>query len=240
MSGESQVVNLLTSHVSWAFSENMSINNLHDKKWNKFLSLIWLFQFIPFVDFVLASGSLATGNMREESDFDVIVGVRKGRIFTTRFFCFLIFSILRLWARHPGKSKNRLCFNHFVTPDGYTLKPPYNDYWQTLYSKLVPVYGDPMHIQRFYRANTSWMKAAKLYEKDSRHKFTEKNIFGKILEDLLSGTFGNWLEKELKKIQIEKMESGRNPENEYKPRIIVNDDELEFHPNTKRIEEWSR
>lgn len=207
-------------------------------KWRKFEKLIWPFQFIPFVDFVLASGSLATGNMRKESDFDVIVGVRHGRIFTVRMACFIIFSILSAWAKHPGKSRDRICFNHFISPEGYMLKPPYNEYWQDLYSKLVPVYGDPILIQRFYRANQSWMRNPKLYEKTARHLFTEKNILGKLKEEILSGTFGDWLESELKKIQSNKIEQGRNPAKEYKPRIVVSDSELEFHPDTRRIEEY--
>src|SRR3989344_1192370 len=49
-------------------------SNLSEKKWRKFLSRVWLFKFIPFVDFVLASGSLATGNPRteraEQSSYD--------------------------------------------------------------------------------------------------------------------------------------------------------------------------
>ena len=66
---------------------------IYIQKWQKFLGRIWPFKFIPFVDFVLAAGSLATGNLREESDFDVIVGVRQGRIFTARAFCFLAFGM---------------------------------------------------------------------------------------------------------------------------------------------------
>ncbi len=211
--------------------------DLYQKKWRKFTGLIWPFQFMPFVDFVLASGSLATRNIRKESDFDVIVGVRNGRIFTARFLCFLIFKLLGSWAKHPGNSADKLCFNHFVAPDGYTLKPPHNAYWQELYSKLIPIYGDPLHIQRFYRANQHWMKATKLYGEDSRHEVSGKNIVGKTIEEILSGDFGNWLEEELKKIQIRKIEKSRDPKNEYKPRMIINDDELEFHPDTRRIEE---
>ncbi len=212
--------------------------DLSNIKWRKFESLIWPFQFLPFVDFALAAGSLATGNMRPESDFDVIVGAKRGRIFTVRMICFIVFNVLNAWAKHPGKSTDKLCFNHFATPDGYMLKPPHNAYWQNLYMKLVPVYGDPVHIQRFYRSNRSWMKESRLYEKDSRHRITEKNIIGRLSEDMLSGTFGDWLEKELKKIQISKIEKWENVQDKYSPRIIINDAELEFHPNTKRMEDY--
>ncbi|MDZ4231209.1 MAG: hypothetical protein U1C52_00240, partial [Patescibacteria group bacterium] len=61
-------------------------SDLYDRKWSKFLRKVKLFRFVPFVEFVLASGSLATGKVHEGSDFDVMVGVRPGRIFTARFF----------------------------------------------------------------------------------------------------------------------------------------------------------
>ncbi len=223
----------------------MSIDTLEDKKWRKFLRRAWLFKFIPFVDFVLAAGSLATGNMREDSDFDVIVGVRQGRIFTVRMFCFIGFGMFGLWARHPDKSKDRLCFNHFVTPRAYRLSPPHNAYWQNLYANLVPVYGKPALIQRFFRANKDWMKESRLYQSDARHLYKkflagQANWIKRTREWLLGGKIGNWLEKILKNIQLRKMQAQQESARGYKPRIIVSDDELEFHPDTKRIEEYAQ
>ncbi|GEM_PF-632020 len=78
---------------------------LYDKKWIKFLKRTWLFRFIPFVEFALAAGSLATGNVNPDSDFDVIVGVRAGRIFTARFFSVLLFGLFG-WRRRKLHSAN--------------------------------------------------------------------------------------------------------------------------------------
>src|SRR3989338_9483980 len=71
---------------------------LYDKKWIKFLKRTWLFRHIPFVEFAVAAGSLATGNVNPDSDFDVIIGARAGRIFTARFFSVLGFGIFG-WRR---------------------------------------------------------------------------------------------------------------------------------------------
>ncbi|MBI4991963.1 MAG: hypothetical protein HZB99_01985 [Candidatus Harrisonbacteria bacterium] len=214
----------------------MSSNNIYKLKWQKFLRCVWPFRFIPFVDFVFAAGSLATGNMHEESDFDVIVGVRQGRIFTARLICFLIFRSLGWWAKHPDDSKDKLCFNHFVTPNSYRLSPPHNKYWKNLYNSLVPVYGDPRLIQKFYRANKNWMKKIRLYQEDNRHVYIKASKTKKLLEQLLSGRTGDWFEKLFKKIQFEKIKIMANQSIEYKPRIIISDNELEFHPDTRRIE----
>jgi len=214
--------------------------NLYDQKWQKFLKRIWPFNFIPFVDFVFAAGSLATGKMREDSDFDVIVGARQGRIFTARAFCILLFGFLG-WRRHKldhqKSASDKICFNHFVTPKAYRLSPPHNEYWQNLYLLLVPVYGDPALIQKFWDANQDWMGQRKMYKWDKRHMYKSKVLKTVILEKLLSGKIGDWLEKKLKAIQVKRIENSLKLVEIYKPRIVYNDDELEFHPHTKRTEE---
>lgn len=211
---------------------------LYEQKWQKFLSRTWLFRFIPFIDFVFVAGSLATGNVREESDFDVIVGARQGRIFTVRFLCFLFFRPLGWWAKHPGKAKDKICFNHFVTPNAYRLSPPHNEYWKKLYLSLIPILGNKIVIQRFYRANEDWIGHTRLYEDDNRHVYAKPGKIKKVLERLLSGKFGDRLEKIFRKIQLEKMKTSSNQGSIHKPRIIMSDDELEFHPHTKRIEDF--
>ncbi len=226
---------------------------LFDKKWQKFLSRIWPFRFIPFIDFVLASGSLATGNMNENSDFDVIVGVRQGRIFTARFLCWLFFGLLGWRAKHSVKlqrpadiqyftllnvrysSSDKLCFNHFITPNAYRLSPPYNKYWKKLYKNLAPVYGDPEIIQKFFDANSDWAGPVRNSPPNgSLGPRLRAGVVSNGMEWLLSGTFGDWLEKILKSIQIWKIRNSRNSGIEHKPRIVVSDDELQFHPNTER------
>ncbi len=230
--------------------------SISEKKWQKFLSRVWLFRFIPFVDFVFASGSLATGNpnplhnlrrevssdgaaqvmcgMNENSDFDVIIGVRQGRIFTARMGCFLVFTPLGLWARHPRKANDRFCFNHFVTPNAYRLSPPYNEYWEKLYASLVPVYGEPEIIQKFYDANADWV--GPIRNNPPKWSFGPRLRAGVVsngMEWFLSGKFGDWLEKILKVLQIKRIESGLKNFNQ-EPRVIFNDNELEFHPDTGR------
>src|SRR3989344_1648176 len=210
--------------------------NLFDKKWAVFQKRLWPFRFIPFIDFVLAAGSLATGNMNEDSDFDVIVGVRRGRVFTVRFFCWLVFGIFGWWANHPHKSKDRLCFNHFVTPAAYRLSPPHNEYWKNLYQKLVPAFGSPEIIQKFFDANANWTNERRVYAKDPRHIYRKSGIIKHFREWLLDGAFGDWLEALFKKPQLKRIEKSLKNAAGYKPSIIFNDNELEFHPDTRRIE----
>jgi len=214
---------------------------LYDQKWIKFLRRTWPFRWIPFVDFVLAAGSMALGNVNPESDFDVIVGVKQGRIFTARFFCVLVFGLLG-WRRrrldHKETAMNKICLNHFVTEKAYRLSPPHNPYWQSLYKSLAPLYGTPQKINEFFAANADWLGAIpKLYQDDLRHKHYRPAWFKKICEYCLDGAIGDYIERILKYYQIKKIETSlREINSTYKPRLIYSDDELEFHPDTRRIE----
>src|SRR3989344_1208349 len=122
----------------------MKNSELSEKKWSKFLRRVRLFRFVPFVEFVMAAGSLANGNLHENSDFDVIVGVRTGRIFTVRLFSVLLFGLLgmrRNKMTHGEEARDKICLSHFVTFKAYRLTPTYDNYRQNLYANLVPILG---------------------------------------------------------------------------------------------------
>ena len=107
-----------------------------EEKWKKLLKLSKKFRYIPFVDFVLVSGSMAMGEAKENSDFDFIIGSRTGRIFTTRQLTAGLFELIGKRKKREStkeEAKDKACFNHYVTPRGYCLKPPYNEYWVSLY-----------------------------------------------------------------------------------------------------------
>lgn len=215
---------------------------LFEQKWRKFLKYRWLFSFIPFLDFVLVAGSLASGNVHADSDFDVIVGARNGRIFTVRDFCVFIFGILgirRKGLAHKKNSRDKICFNHFVTSNAYRLSPPYNDYWIMLYQSIIPVYGDEEAVKKFFAAN-EWALRKSIF--DNRYwRRAGFNPVRSFLEFILSGFLGDFFEKFTKKIQIYAIEKGiQNSFLGFKPRIRYDDEELEFHPDTLRIEHWKK
>lgn len=185
---------------------------------------------------------MAIGNVNPDSDFDVIIGTQSRRIFTARFFSIIAFGIFG-WRRkkldHKESARDKICFNHFVTPVSYRLSPPHNYYWKTLYKNLVPVFGKPEIIQIFLAANKNWLEKIPLYQDDLRHLHQFPAITARVMEKCLKGKIGDWMENILKKAQIKRIELGLKHGNVgYQPRIIYNDDELEFHPDTKRIQEF--
>jgi hypothetical protein len=214
--------------------------NIKELKWRKFLNRAGLFRFIPFADFMLAAGSLAMGNVHEHSDFDVIMGAKPGRIFTVRFFSVLIFGLFG-WRRNKsscGKSaSDKICLNHFVTPSNYRLRSPYNAYWQKLYGNLVPIAGDKGKINDFFSANDWLDKKREYVDIDERHIIFDKSLFARVAERVLSSRFGDFVEKKMKNWQIKRIEAGLKSGLGYKPRVFYGSEELEFHPDTKRIED---
>ncbi len=215
---------------------------LHDEKWVKFLRRTRLFHWIPFVDLALAAGSMAMGNVKPQSDFDVIVGVKTGRIFTARFFAVLAFGLFG-WRRkklsHKEEAADKVCLNHFVTAKAYRLSGPHDAYWQKLYQSLVPIFGSSEVINNFFQANGDWMGAMRVFVDDLRHN-REGAAWPRVcVEKILAGRLGDRLEGWLRKIQIRRIERGlRNDPPGYKPRIIYGDEELEFHPDTRRTEAY--
>lgn len=214
-----------------------------DKKWELFHKRARVFNHVPFVDFAIASGSMAMGTAKETSDFDVIVGVRSGRIFTARFLSIIVTNALRIRAtahdnfENKSNSADKICLNHFVTKESYKLSPPYNEYWKKLYESLVPLIGDAEKIKLFFEKN-DWVDVQKTKFKHLNIETFKYSLIRKFLEMILEGRVGDVVEKYLKRYQINRIQRGLNSPNHYKPRIIYSDSELEFHPNTRRIENY--
>jgi hypothetical protein len=231
---------------------------LYDKKWHLLIKRAGIFKHIPFIDFVFGGGSLAVGNVDAESDFDVLIGVRSGRIFTTRFLSAFFFGVLG-WRRakeHGGKeASDKICLNHFVTQASYKFRLAPNAYWRILYKNFVPVYGEEKKMQEFFAVNKSWVGERNLELNDLRYCGNESSRIKIILEKVLSSSFGDLIERFLKRYQIARIQKGglkgeggalvhriklsgvgERDRVELPPLIVYNDEELEFHPDKAVIE----
>lgn len=211
---------------------------LYDRKWKKFLRRARLFRHIPFVEFTFGAGSMAVGSVHKDSDFDVIVGARRGRIFTARFFAVIAFGFFG-WRRkkltHDEAAADKICLNHFVTESSCTLSPPHNASWLTLYARLVPLFGTVETMQAFFDANARWMGERRRYSDDLRHEYRTSSRVKQLFERICSGRAGDALERALKAGQVALIRRSLHaPEIGSAPRIKYTDDELEFHPDTRR------
>lgn len=231
---------------------------LYDQKWHRLARRARIFSHVPFVDFVYGSGSLAVGNVDPESDFDVLIGVRTGRIFTVRFLSAFFLS-LRGWRRskeHGGTAAaDKVCLNHFVTQSTYLMRLPVNTYWRMLYERLVPLYGTEVALQAFFDANESWLGERYVAMSDLRYQGDARSWLSRALTRMLAGRFGDSVECLLKRYQILRIErgllnnqaerrvhsmsirgTGKSETIHLPPLIIYSDEELEFHPDPAVIE----
>lgn len=197
-----------------------------DLKWKRFLRKARWLRIVPFLEFAVASGSMAFGNATALSDFDLLVSVRPEKMFTARYginFLFTLLGARRMSDLHDADA-NKLCFNHFVTESTYA-KPPHNLYRQQLHKNIVPLVGSRRAISSFLKAN-QWSGAADSLAWDRR--FFEKHTYPlkRFFEILLAARF--WEKKIFRPIALRRLARyvGAKPRN---GRVVVSDEELEFH-----------
>ena len=212
-------------------------SDLWDRKWSVFERRVRFFRYVPFVEFVLLAGSMATGRVHSGSDFDVILGTKEKRVWTAWLISLFVFHIFG-WRARPGRDKkNKINISHVVSPNGYVLTPPYDEYWRNLYTRLIPVAGDKTKISAFFHAN-DWVGQRNKYDGDGVKLYSLNSFIKTVFEFFFGGHLGDWLES----FYI-KMYSGRVGDPKklgYKPRLVYNADRLEMYRDTKRIEEKLR
>jgi predicted nucleotidyltransferase len=208
---------------------------LLDLKWKKLKKLAKYFAFVPFLDFVVVTGSMAVGNVKENSDFDLLVSVKEGRMFTARYCINLIFSLLG--KRRPDDleetKSDKLCLNHFVTETTWIIKP-INAYSTIIYRNWVPLWGNEEKIEKFLTLNSKYDPNAKIHLEDLRFGGGKKNAAARSLERLLDGTIGDFVEKNVAGAIAKRRLSRYLAKKEGNGRFILNEQELEFHSNPKK------
>jgi len=219
--------------------ERIERHKIADRKWKKARRAIKLFQLIPFVRMVAVSGSLAMNNTRENSDIDLLIVTKTGRIWTCRGFITL-FSHLIGRRRHGALTKDRFCLNHYLTEK--SLKIPYKSLYNAqTYAHLTAFWQSKSNLYKKFQKANQWVSeyltfpiAQKGYLKEIKSNIFFKDI-RKLREFFLDGTVGNFVELVLKKIQQARIK--KDPLTyQSGGRVVFSDSQLEFHPNSP--EKW--
>ncbi|HEY5714408.1 MAG TPA: nucleotidyltransferase domain-containing protein [Candidatus Gracilibacteria bacterium] len=119
------------------------------QKWARVLG------FIPTLEAVFLSGSLATGKATKDSDIDFFILTRPGTIWFTRFWVFFILKICGQLAK-PHHHAGRICPNHFITTDHLRLREQ-NAYSAEMFSQNLPLYDPQSLFVKFAEAN-KWVE----------------------------------------------------------------------------------
>ena len=94
--------------------ERIKRQKISDQKWKKARKTVKWFQMVPYLRMAAVSGSLAIGNTGKQSDLDLIISAKYGRIWTVRF---LLNGFLQLIGRrrHGQNIKDKICLNQYIT-----------------------------------------------------------------------------------------------------------------------------
>jgi hypothetical protein len=206
-----------------------------------------LIRLIPFVRAIFVCNTLATETVNYESDVDLFIVIKKGRIWLTRFWIIWVLQLagLRIGKR---KTKNKICLSFYISEHNLDFSrislsgdDIYLAYW---INHLVPIY-DPdrftkeivkqniwlnnylQHFRDFYRLDAKWM-LSKPVRLDSIINFFEK-IWGNV--------YGDILEVQARAIQLSKLKRNNVCSQEgCETGVVINDELLKFHQNDRRDE----
>lgn len=212
------------------------------KKWQMAKRVICFLRFVPFVSMIAISGSIGYFNVKEDSDIDLFIIIKKGHIWFSRFFISAIVQLLGK-RRYGNKIKNRICLSFYISDEFMNLESlAYeNDihfaYW---FLNIVPIF-DLNTYNDFYTSNKWVNKFIKNHFNHSIAKYwsIKDDIFSKgiraFFEILLDNGLGRFLNLILKSIQLLKMRQNKNSKmNNGQKDVIVNDNILKFHEKDMR------
>lgn len=197
---------------------------------------------IPFVRAVFVCNTLAMGTADEDSDIDVLIIVRKGRIFLTRVLSVLVLSLFGL-RRTKKKINNKICLSFYLADDNLNLeKIAIKDdlYLINWLNNLLPAY-DPSDLHgSILRANKWAEKYLVNGWKNMECGMWNVECVGmlkKFFEKLWGGRYGDLIEAQAKGAQLTKMKLNyTSVQNALDTRVVVSDSMLKFHEKDRRLE----
>lgn len=217
-------------------SERIARHIATQNKWRRLRRIAWLLQCVPFLRAAAGGGSLAREHAKRTSDLDLFVVAEDGRMWTTRLFISLLLDLFRLRRRPGGKTDNKVCLNHYVTPSGMSFSN-HSVYTALEYGRLVPLIGNE-YIAQFRDANRKEMERhiARVFIDHTPHRkrvprSTVLRCIQRGGELLLSGKVGDTVERIAERLQQRRMYRGNVPAR-FPGRVIVAPNHVEFHPES--------
>lgn len=201
---------------------------------------------VPFVRAVFVCNTLSGPGLDEDSDIDVFIIVKHGRLWLARALVTLKLSFFGL-RRTKKKVKNKICLSFYLADDSLNLESIaiendlYLMYWL---AQLIPFY-DPDNLLNSLQKANSWVKkflsnALVDYKMFDKFKLENQGFCGKIkqwLEKVWQGKYGDLLEAQAKGMQQAKMKMNfSSVQNEDNTSVVINDKMLKFHESDKRVE----
>ncbi len=149
---------------------------------------------IPAVKMIGVTGSLAMGNATKESDIDLMIITKKGKLWTTRIAVYILLKISGFSVRRPGETnqKNKLCLNIWLDESdmAWPIKAR-NVYTAHEILQTIPIVNKGKSYERFLFRNKwalrYWPNAQKIKVTKKSSKYTKLrnlNLINKLAYNL--------------------------------------------------------
>ena len=175
-------------------------------------------------------------NSKEDSDADIIVVARAGRIWTVRTLMTFATAILGV-RRHGDKTRDRICLNHYITDKSLRIPFP-SLYNAQSYAHLLSAYREDDGIFRRFQEQNSWLGGylsnfgpSELRSARASSRPRGLVFLSRIGELMLAGRAGDGIERALGALEgrrIRKDPLFRSAGG----RITIDEMQLEFHPDS--------
>ncbi len=210
---------------------------ISNKFWNKIKRWRWIFSNIPFLSQVFVTNTLAYDNVDKNSDIDLFLVGKQGRLWTARAFLLFWFNLFGLRVR----SKNRYAKfspEFFVAEDKLELETLLinDDYYFNFWlADLVQIWPEN-DCYTIWKSNL-WIKDnLPIAYRSPRGKGFEPckpSFFRRLFERILIGEFGERIERRLMNVQKEII--GRTTKRiGVNPSVVVDPGVIKLHFNDRR------
>lgn len=149
-------------------------------------------QRFPFIKGVFISGSLSKNVMKKEPDIDYFIITADKRVWLAK----LLLLVYKLFL--SKENRELLCINYFISEHNLVIKEQ-NTFTATELTTLIPIGSLDLH-KKLLAANkwtTHFLPNKKSIFETTQTTSTNlsKPIFSRIIENVLSGILGNWIDK---------------------------------------------
>lgn len=124
------------------------------RKLRRLRRLARIIALVPYVRMIGATGSVSMKRSAAESDWDVFVIIRSGKIWTGRTFLTGLLHLLGK-RRHADKVSDRVCLNYFITDDNLEIgtKDLFSSHE---YRFLIPLFNFPLF--QVFEIKNRWIR----------------------------------------------------------------------------------
>lgn len=204
-------------------------------KWWRARLAAGILGWIPFIELVTVANTLADRTASKDSDIDVFIVVRHGRLFIVRTLSVIYLQLAGL-RRHGKRINNRVCLTFYVT-DRYqdlsdTAFKPYDIYLAYWVAGLTSLLAQPKAMHRLLKAN-AWAGELVPEYATPRPPAQQPSWAARLGQLLLDNPVGDFLERAAAKFWLKRIDTKPRPD-EPDVRIVADDSMLKFHEKERR------